>query len=82
MALRETRRETLAGMAGPVKEVVADLLGGGTQTSDLRGYIIIGLRERGFQLASNVADDAGELVILRRVVQALAAQLGEQEATP
>lgn len=65
------KRQVLEGMAGPVKEVVADLLGGGCQASDLAGYIIIGLTRTGFRIASNASDDAGELIILRDVVKAL-----------
>lgn len=70
-------RTVLEGMAGPVKEVVADLLGDGCQASDLAGYVIIGLSRTGFRIASNAHNDAGELVILRDIVKSLEANLAE-----
>jgi selenophosphate synthase len=63
-------------MAVVATEVVADLLGGGTKPEDLRGYVVIGLTANGFKIASN-ASDAGEIVILTRVLGELRRAAGD-----
>jgi hypothetical protein len=69
------KRTVLKGMAGPVKEIVADVLGNGCTADGLSGYIVIGLQQGGFQIASNAGSDEGEYAILCGIVQALRANL-------
>jgi hypothetical protein len=75
--VKVVKRQTLKGMAGPVKEVVADLLGDGCKAGDLSGYVIIGLKRTGFQIASNAVNDTSELVILQEIVRSLSEVLDD-----